>query len=510
MFFLCANFAVADDTTKVKNGFVQFFHPNGKVSSEGTLQDGKPNGYWKTYYPTGILKSEGNRLNMQLDSVWKFYNEKGALLSSFSYQLGKKNGFKRTFDPDSNKLLLEEHFVNDIKQGFTFFYKNNIKYKQVPFIDGKENGLGKEFNKDETIITLTTYKNGFVGREEKINRTDRLGKKNGVHKSFFENTDKEKIVCTYSDDKLNGYLKEFNLKGDLMRTEKWIDGVLQINPKELVRLDTKKEYYPDGRLKASGTSKQGVLEGVMRYYDEEGKVNASKFYKNGDVIAEGIYDERGLQQGPWKEFYTTGELKAEGVYEMGKKIGAWKYYHQNGKQEQLGKYIKGKPDGAWKWYYESGNILREETFEKGTPVEEMREYSDSGKVIAKGSYLDGEPDGFWFLEDNDFREEGTYKAGVKYDDWKYFYLSTGKLQHKGKYVEGQENGKHVYYYDNGRVSEEGEFILGQREGKWKHLDLEGNIISTTIYKSGEEMKIDGMNIPFNTDQSTNVNQQEVK
>jgi antitoxin component YwqK of YwqJK toxin-antitoxin module len=499
--------ALLKDSAVSTDGFVKFYHSNGKVSSEGLLQAGKPNGYWKTFYPNGTIKSEGNRLNFELDSVWKFYTEKGTLISEFNYSKGKKNGYKRTFDTDSNRLLVEEHFVNDLKQGFSFYYKNNFKFKQVPFIDGKESGLGKEFNKDGIIITLTTYKNGFVSREEKINRTDRLGKKNGLHKTFFEGTDREKIVCTYSDDKLDGYLKEFNLKGDLIRTEKWVNGVLQKNAKELVKLDSKKEFYENGKLKLSGTLKQGVLEGVMRFYDSSGVVTGSKLYNAGVVVAEGIYDERGLQQGPWKEFYATGELKAEGLYEMGKKIGLWKYFHVNGKPEQTGKYFKGKPDGTWKWFYESGNILREETFEKGIPVEELREFSDSGKVIIKGSFLDGEPDGFWFLEDNDFKEEGIFKAGVKYDEWKCYYLSTGKLQHKGKYVDGQENGKHIFYYDNGRICDEGDFIMGQRDGKWKHFDIEGNLLSVMEYKNGEDFKVDGMNIPFNRE--TSVNNEEI-
>ena len=489
----------AQDTSKVKDGYVKFYHNNGKISSEGFIVSGKPDGYWKTYYPSGVIKSEGNRTNYQLDSIWKFYTEKGFLINSFVYKNGKKNGFKRTYDADSSKLRVEEHFINDIKQGFTFYYKNDYKFKQVVFVDGKENGLGKEFNKDGIIITLTTYKNGFVSREEKINRVDRLGKRNGNYKTFFDNTDKEKIVCTYSNDKLNGYLKEFNFKGDLIRTEKWVDGLLQVNPKELVKLDSKKDFYPNGKLKASGSSKQGVLEGVMRFYDTSGVVNGSKIYNGGYVVAEGIYDERGLQQGSWKEFYPTGEIKADGVYENGKRIGLWNFYHQNGKQEQVGKYVKGKPDGSWRWFYESGNILREEVFEKGIPIDEMREYSDSGKVICKGSFLDGEKDGFWFTEDNDYKEEGIYKGGVQYDDWKFYFLSNGKLQHKGKYVDGQENGKHVFYYDNGQISEEGEFILGQRDGKWRHFDNEGKLLSVIEYKNGEDYKVDGYNVIFNKD-----------
>ena len=39
--------------------FKVFFYNNGQKSSEGFLEQGKPNGYWKNYYETGILKSEG-------------------------------------------------------------------------------------------------------------------------------------------------------------------------------------------------------------------------------------------------------------------------------------------------------------------------------------------------------------------------------------------------------------------------------------------------------------------
>src|SRR5471030_1043862 len=73
------------------NGYNKFYYDNGKISSEGTMRDGKPDGYWKTYSEMGVIKSEGNRKNFQLDSIWKFYNEKGKLAFEFNYKEGKKN-----------------------------------------------------------------------------------------------------------------------------------------------------------------------------------------------------------------------------------------------------------------------------------------------------------------------------------------------------------------------------------------------------------------------------------
>ena len=71
------------------NGFNRFFYPNGQVSSEGLMRDGKPDGYWKTYYVTGIIKSEGKRANHLLDSIWVFYNQVGDTLEKINYIYGQ-------------------------------------------------------------------------------------------------------------------------------------------------------------------------------------------------------------------------------------------------------------------------------------------------------------------------------------------------------------------------------------------------------------------------------------
>ena len=130
------------------NGFNTFYYINGKVSSAGIMLNGKPNGYWKTYYENGNIKSEGNRKNLLLDSIWKFYNEKGVLSQEYNYKTGKKNGLKKTFDTETNKILFEENYALDLKQGNVNYYKNNIKTKYIPFINGKEEGVGKEYGKD--------------------------------------------------------------------------------------------------------------------------------------------------------------------------------------------------------------------------------------------------------------------------------------------------------------------------------------------------------------------------
>ena len=173
---------VAQPTQKIDpNGYNKFYYENGKISSEGTMRDGKPDGYWKTYSLSGVLKSEGNRKNFQLDSLWKFYSEQGKLAFEFNYKEGKKTGPKKTYDTKDGSIITSENFDSDVKQGNTITYYRSLKLpdstlalpkvkKVTPFAAGKEEGQGYELSLDSTIITLTRYKMGFIQKEEKINR----------------------------------------------------------------------------------------------------------------------------------------------------------------------------------------------------------------------------------------------------------------------------------------------------------------------------------------------------
>jgi uncharacterized protein len=62
----------AQQNVQLQDGYQQFRYPNGNISSEGYIRNGKPDGYWKSYYVTGVLKSEGKRTSFLLDSCVGF------------------------------------------------------------------------------------------------------------------------------------------------------------------------------------------------------------------------------------------------------------------------------------------------------------------------------------------------------------------------------------------------------------------------------------------------------
>ncbi len=477
------------------NGYNKFYYDNGKISSEGTMKNGKPDGYWKTYYPDGKLKTEGNRKESQLDSTWRFYNESGKLTTEINYRDNKKSGIKRTHSPEGF-VLSEETFEKDLKHGpTTFYYPSGSAKQQIPFDKGKEQGLSYEYDEEGNITKLIEYTFGFMKSYEIINRKDQNGLKTGMWKEFYEN----KVVkseCTYSDGKKNGYLKEFDTKGQLANIYKFFMDELIKDAPELAKLEIKTEYFEDGTKKYEGTYKDGKPDGTHTLFNPKGEVVKSKTYSEGILTGEGIMDAAGNEQGPWEEFHPNGQLKAKGEYKDAKRIGEWVFYHVSGKTEQKGKYDKkGRAQGVWKWFYESGNLLREENYLDGQREGNMIEYSDSGGVITKGDFIEGLKEGKWEYFMGDYKELGEYKAGQMSGEWKAYYISTGKEKWAVSYLDNNPDGKYKEHTISGDMLREGKYIVGRKEGDWKYFGYNEEsglleYILTITYRDGKEVKWD--------------------
>ncbi len=477
-----------DDTLSIDpNGYNKFYYEDGTLSSEGSMRDGKPDSYWKNYYPNGQIKSEGNRKEYLLDSLWKFYDEEGKVVLEINYAGDKKNGFRYTYQGDET---IKEFFVNDVKQdhSYVLYSDGNVKMK-IPFINGLEEGIAREYDSEGTIIQLITYKKGYVVERERINRYDLDSLANGRWKWFY---DEETLwqEGTFKHGLKDGYFKEYDREGNLLSATKYVDGEKIEKAEELVKLEIRTDYYPDGSVKVVGTYKDGIPEGVRREYDEEGNIKKSYIFRNGKIVGEGIFTDGGMREGNWKEYYPDGTLKALGSYHNDERVGQWKFYYQGGQLEELGAYINGKPDSVWRWFYKSGKVLRVETFYNGLADGVMTEYDEEGNIITQGDYLEGKEEGAWFYQVGDNRDEGTYAEGMRNGTWKSFY-SDGTLRFEGKFVDDLPNGEHTWFWPDGKLKQQGQYVMGRKNGDWKRYDESSLLIITINYKGGKEVKYDG-------------------
>ena len=310
---------------------------------------------------------------------------------------------------------------------------------------------------------------------------------------------------TYKDDKKNGYFKDYAENGDLLKITKYIDDVIQPDAVEIQKLEVQNEYYPDGTVKSTSMYRNGIPEGIRKDFTPEGKIEKATEYRNGAIIGEGIVLEDGSKDGPWKEYYSDGSLRAEGKYDAGKPTGEWKYYPPERKIEQTGKYNKqGQPDGTWRWYYDNGQLLREESYYGGKQDGLSEEFDENGNLLEKGEYLEGLEDGPWVFSLGDYAYKGSYRDGLRTGPWYTYYLfdnGTKKdsvLSFQGSFIDDLPDGKQVYYWENGKIKEEGVYVMGRKEGDWMQYNYDGTLFLIITYQNGIEIRYDGVKIkpPF--------------
>jgi len=482
--------------------FEQYFYPNGQVSSEGIMRDGKPDGYWRTYYVTGVIKSEGKRTNFLLDSTWNFYNQAEELNQQINYKLGEKSGYsiRYSYDnplqPGSPTIVSKELYVNGVKEGPSYYYFPTGELKTlVYFKDGKKQGLSREFSKDSVLITVVEYNNNYVVNRERVNRTDTEGRRQGTYREYYE-SGRIKKESNYLDNQLHGYYREFNGNGELVTAQRYERGKIVEEIDEDMRelLDMKNTYDEEGRLIFSGGYRDDVPVGIHRFYDTAGVViNAYLYNELGQKIAEGIIDEQGNRRGAWTDFYSSGEVRAKGIYQENQRSGNWDFYFMSGGIEQKGRYERGRYHGAWTWYYPNGNVWREERYFNGREDGMFVEYDPAGNILTKGDYIGGEKEGEWVYQVGDHEEKGSYVIGLREGTWIYYYKN-GQIKYEGTYLQGNPDRRHKLYYPNGVLKEDRYYEMGIREKNWKKYDEEGNLVMTITYRNDVEQRINGVRI----------------
>ena len=472
--------------------FMQYRYENGKVSSEGYLRDGKPDGYWKTYFATGVIKSEGNRRNFQLDSTWNFYYDKGIIQKSINYSQDRKNGWERIYDEYGNRI--EEYTNKDnIRSGIAnWYYATGELKKTAVFENNKEEGKAIEYDRDGRIITLLTYRNGFIYTEEKINRYDSQGKRTGVWRDLYADG-KLQLEGNWAMGMKNGVFKFYTRKGELEKLERYENDVLVVDAASTAILDIRKEYHANGSIKEVGAYRDGKKQGNFRIFDETGKETGGFLFDNDTLVGQGMIDSLGRRVGEWKLFYPTGKTRAQGKYVAGMKEGNWTFFYGNGQQEQTGVYKMDWPTGSWKWYYFRGQLHREETYRNGREDGTSLEYDTLGVVINEGEYSAGARNGKWRLTVNDHTEEGVFLDGERDGLWVWSY-GNGNKMFEGEFQSGIPIGKHKYWYDNGQVEMTGKYKSGEMHGRWDYFDSNGFPSMQLDYEEGIVTRINGQKI----------------
>lgn len=476
-------FGFAQDTLTPPN-YKIFYYPNGQKSSEGIIENGKPNGYWRSYNEKGVLVSEGNRKDFQLDSTWIFYGPDGAKSVEINYKNGLKNGTRIQYFED--EYIIETYKSDTLIISVETFYSDGKIKKSVPIVDGKKHGWEKEFDTTGLVVSIANYYGGILTRREQINRTDNFGFKQGNWKFFWPNGNIKEEGSFYNNKK-NGFFKYYDTFGNFLSVEKWENDNIILDAPETKTLDMKTAYHPNGKPSITATFYKGVPEGIRREYDTLGNVIKGYVFYKGWMRYEGVTDLNGNRQGLWKEYYETGELRSIGKYKDSKMVGDWKFFYPNQEIEIYGSYKNGKKDGMWQWFYPNRQLLMEENWDDGIKEGTFVEYDEYGNILTKGNYVENSEEGEWIYKNRGVVEIGSYFDGMKTGLWKTWF-ENGNLAYEIEYEQDLYNGKYISFWENGKKREYGQYITGIQVGIWVKCDEDGTPYLNTTYKDGKEIQ----------------------
>ena len=150
-------------------------------------------------------------------------------------------------------------------------------------------------------------------------------------------------------------------------------------------IETKKHYYPNGRIELVGCFKNGNLRiphGFIKRYYPNGQIEAEGNYKNGiphgwnrewhenGTLASEVCYKEGVPNGIGRQWNTKGDLL--GFFEIKNGTGIEKKWYENGNIENEIPWINGVTTGRWRMYEEDGTILGDTYWIKHRQVSKKR------------------------------------------------------------------------------------------------------------------------------------------
>ena len=412
---------------------------------------------------------------------------------------------------DVNQILLSKNWsYYDSEKGST------LKYNTITW------SFNKEYYSDkaQAWFYLFTYE-GFPNKisYSVFNKESYTLIQNSLSTNGFKLTNSEiednEVISTYSNQ--NYTLKISTQKRD---DDDWSSRSVTAYNITLIKKagiydpdnGAKTDYYYDGySIQAEYTLKNGLLNGTLKSY-----------YQNGNLKKTGNYIN-GKENGLFKEYNEDGSINIEYSMKDGEMNGAFKTYYENGQVKKTGGFLNGKQNGKFYEYAENGWLDAEYTmlndelngtltiYNQNKKYEEKQYtngalngqykkyiYNDDGSLflIQNGQYENELENKIWTLsiieENNKQRvlNSTTYENGVKNGN---FQLAQGDSLIFGNYMNDKLDGDYKIYIDftrmliggiirtdtaNMNLLCEGKYYNDLKTGVWRYFDLTGSLSKT--------------------------------
>jgi len=177
------------------------------------------------------------------------------------------------------------------------------------------------------------------------------------------------------------------------------------------------EWFVGGSISGEGFYKMGELHGEQVYYYQNGSVERTESFRNGEFVTatewylDGQKRQEWLSNGSEKAWYPNGQI---GRHSLGANMASTEWY-PNGQLYKDHLFMDGKLAKSTTWA-ENGQKVLEQNYVLGVRYGMEIKWWPNGQKRSEVNYVDGKRDGKWIRWTKDGKRlETLYKAGVKVD-----------------------------------------------------------------------------------------------
>ena len=132
--------------------------------------------------------------------------------------------------------------------------------------------------------------------------------------------------------------------------------------------------------------KPRAIENGPVYVGDEYGTGVQYTYKNYKIVSE-IPMKGKAVHGTWKEYFEDGKIRATIEYNMGEKEGKAIEYYNTGETYIETIYTNNKIEGTRYRYKKDGTIVFEIPYQKGQPIPGIKEYDANGNLVEQPTII---------------------------------------------------------------------------------------------------------------------------
>ncbi|MEI8225671.1 MAG: hypothetical protein WCG82_07055 [Bacteroidota bacterium] len=149
-----------------------------------------------------------------------------------------------------------------------------------------------------------------------------------------------------------------------------------------------------------------------------------KQYMSGQVLVKEVTFKNGVREGLMKSFYQDGRVRQTFWYKNGLREDSAKWYYLEGQVFRSTPYNNDTIDGTQKQYYRNGRVKAKLSYIKGFRTPFLEEFTPDGKLVG------GYPELVVKIQD-DYRTKGVYIVSLELSD-----KSTNVKYYRGDFSNG--------------------------------------------------------------------------